>query len=159
MKMADLKIYSFNVHGIRDNIKRGVVFRHLKKKYPGGIYLLQEVHSTMDIEQKGEIEWKRDCVYFSHGTNDSCSVAIFISPELDINTSLICKDDVGRFIALKVSTATNEEFIVCNVYPPTRKKVQEQMKYINYVKDTFLQLDSVHLIIGGGILIAFLTLN
>ncbi len=45
-------------------------------------------------------------MYFSNGTNDSCGVAIFISPELDINTSLICKDDVGHFIALKVFTAT-----------------------------------------------------
>ncbi len=55
-------------------------------------------------------------------------------------------------------TATNEEFIVCNVYAPTRNKVQEQMKYINHVKDTFSQLDCVHFIIGG-ILIPFLTLN
>ncbi len=76
----------------------------------------QVVHCTVDIEQKWELEWKRDCVYFSHSTNDSCGVNIFISPELDINTSIICKDDVGRFIALKVTTTTNEEFIVCNVY-------------------------------------------
>jgi len=149
MKMADLKMYSFNVRGIRDNTKHGVVFRYLKKKYPSGIYLLQEVHCTEDIEKKWELEWKRDLMYFSHGTNDSCGVAILISPELDIKTSLICKDDGGRFIALKVTTVTNEEFIVCNVYAPTRNKVQEQMKYINYVKETFSHLDSVHFVIGG----------
>ena len=146
--MADLKMYSFNVRGIRDNTKHGVVFRYLKKKYPSGIYLLQEVHCTEDIEKKWELEWKRDLMYFSHGTNDSCGVAILIS-ELDIKTSLICKDDGGRFIALKVTTVTNEEFIVCNVYAPTRNKVQEQMKYINYVKETFSHLDSVHFVIGG----------
>ncbi len=152
MKMADLKIYSFNVRVIRNNIKCGVVFHHLKKKYPGGIYLLQEVHFTMDIEPKWQLKWKRDCVYFSHGTNDSCCVAIFISPELDINISLIYKDDVRYFIALKVTTAINGEFIVCNVYAPTRNKVLEQRKYINYLKYIFLQLDSVHSIIGVVIL-------
>ncbi len=125
-----------------DYVKHEVVFQHLKKKYPGGIYLLQEVRCTMDIEQKWEL-WKRDCMYFLHGGNDSCGVAIFVSPELDINTSCICKDDGVRFIALKVTTATNEEFILCNVYTPTRKKVKKQMKYINYVKDTFSQIDSV----------------
>ncbi len=85
MKMADLKIYSFNVCGIRDNIKRGVVLPHLFGSWSS---------FTMDIEQKWELKWNRDCVYFSHGTNDSCGVAIFISPELDINTSSICNYSV-----------------------------------------------------------------
>ena len=47
--MADIKLYSFNVRGIRQDVKRRSVFRHLKNRYPHGIYLLQETHITADI--------------------------------------------------------------------------------------------------------------
>ncbi len=71
---------------------------------------------------------KRDCVHFARGTNDSCGVHIFISPELDINTSLICEDDNGCFIALNATTVTNEECILYNVYnAPTKNNIQEQI--------------------------------
>ena len=147
--MVDIKLYSFNVRGIRADVKRRAVFRHLKSKYPGGIYLLQETHSTEDTELKWDLEWKRGLTYYSHGTNDSCGVAVLISPELDISASLLHKDEDGRFSALKFTTANKAEYVICNVYAPTRDKVQKQLEFLIYLKESIAKLDPVNLIIGG----------
>ena len=147
--MADIKLYSFNVRGMRDDVKRKLIFRHLKIKYPNGIYLLQETHSTVEVEKKWDLEWKRGLSYFSHGTNDSCGVAILISPELDVNVSVLAESLDGRFLAIQIKTVYNEEYTVCNIYAPTRNKLQEQLRFLAELKNIIASLDPVSVIIGG----------
>ncbi len=131
-----------------------------KPKQSRGIYLHQKFSSLYHgyWTKVGTQMEKRMCVFLAWYKWHLRCCYIQLHQSLILIHPLFCKDDIGCFIALKVTTATNEEFIVCNVYAATRNKVQEQMKYINYVKETFSQLDSIHFNIGG-ILMPFFTLN
>ncbi len=146
--MADFQLYSFNVRGIRDKVKRKIIFQHLLKKYPKGIYLLQETHSTLEIELEWEKEWGGD-IHYCHGTNDARGVAILTAPDLDFNVSVIQKDNMGRFIAVKIVCTDSQEYTICNIYAPTRNKVQEQLTFFSAVKDTVAKFDSCNLVMGG----------
>ena len=142
--MVDLKIYSFNVRGIRQKLKRRTVFRHLKNKYPNGVYLLQETHSNTDVEQMWKMEWNGD-IYFNHGTTDSCGVAVLIFPGLDLSIKNIQKDDSGRLLALHFENGDQDIFL-CNLYFPTRDKVQEQLKLLNILKDVINENECLYTI-------------
>ena len=145
--MVDLKIYSFNVRGIRQKLKRRTIFRHLKNKYPNGVYLLQETHSSTEVEQLWKMEWNGD-IYFNHGSTASCGVAILFFPGLDLSIDNIRKDDNGRFLALQIKN-DDQDFFLCNLYFPTRDKVQEQLKLLNYVKQTTNEIECLYTILGG----------
>ncbi len=54
--MAKYKILTFNCNGIRDESKRRQVFNYLRTK-GADIILLQEVHSTENIEKIWQNEW------------------------------------------------------------------------------------------------------
>ena len=146
--MIDLKIYSFNVRGISDKLKRRTIFRHLKRKYPASIFLLQETHSSTDNEQMWKLDWNGK-IYFSHGTNNSCGVATLISPDLDLEMQILQKDDHGRFLAIVIQTKENTEFAVYNIYAPVRSKVQEQLKFLSFITDIYNKTDVLHTIMGG----------
>ena len=145
--MVDLQIYSFNVRGIRQKVKRRTVFRHLKTKYPSGVYLLQETHSSTDIEQMWKMDWNGD-IYFNHGTTDSCGVAILIFPGMDLSIESIQKDDDGRLLALQIKN-DDQDFFLCNLYFPTRDKVQEQLTLLNTVKEVINENECLNTILGG----------
>ena len=83
MCQLDFELFSFNVRGILGKVKRTIIFNHLKNKSKKGIFLLQETHSCKEIESVWKDEWGGE-IFFSHGTTDSCGVAILISPGLDI---------------------------------------------------------------------------
>ena len=154
--MANLNIYSFNVRGLRDKTKRKIIFHHLKKKYPGGIYLLQETHSCDNDEDTWKREWKGDdiCgrggdIYFAHGRTDSCGVMIMFSADIDVDVNFVKNDDEGRILLLNLVTSDREEYAICNVYAPTRNKVNEQLAFLDNVKSTIASLDPLNLIMGG----------
>ena len=146
--MTDLKIYSFNVRGIGEGSKRRTIFRHLKNKFPNSIYLLQETHSSVDVEQKWKMEWNGD-VYFSHGTTNSCGVMTLIYPGLDLAVQFLQKDEHGRLLALKIKTKDEDGINIYNIYAPVRSKVQEQIALLNFIKDVYNKNDSLYTIMGG----------
>ena len=146
--MIDLKFYSFNVRGIGEVKKRRTIFRHLKQKYPYGIYLLQETHSSFDTEQRWTMEWDGD-IYFSHGTTNSCGVTTLIYPGLDLNIEILQTDDRGRFLALNIKTNDDCDFALYNIYAPVRCKVNEQLEFLDFIKNVYMQNDSLYTIMGG----------
>ena len=56
MADIDLYLYSLNCNGLRDRVKRTAVMAKLKKYNPG-LFLLQETHSTTDIETDWRLQW------------------------------------------------------------------------------------------------------
>ena len=72
--MDNLGILSFNVRGLRDPQKRKEIFMWLRRKNCS-IFLLQETHSTTDIEKLWYADWGYKFI-FSHGTNDARGVGI-----------------------------------------------------------------------------------
>ena len=146
--MSNLKLYSFNVRGIGGYLKRKQIFKHLKEKYPGGIYLLQETHSSPECETRWRLEWNGD-IFYSHGKTDSCGVAILTSPSLDLNISVLFKDDNGRLLIIKVECNDQQVYHICNIYAPTRDKVKDQQQLLKLINETVSSLEYVHLILGG----------
>ena len=153
--MVELKLYSFNVRGINNRLKRRTIFRHLKNKYGPGIFMLQETHSSEEMEQMWRIEWN-GAIYFSHGSTNSCGVATLISPGLDLNVKTLHKDNAGRLLALTVQIDDDNEYAVYNIYAPVRSQTQDQLAFLNSIKDVFNNNDSLHIIMGV-ILIPYLS--
>lgn len=154
--MVNLKFNSFNVRGLRDKVKRKTIFYHLKHKYPGGVYLLQEVHSLeLDVNDWSK-EWKGDSItgfggksFFHHGDSDSRGVAILLSDDLDVKTEILFKDNEGRILIIKLTTTDDIEYLVCNIYAPTRNKVQEQLNFLEILKIALAGLCPLNLVLGG----------
>ncbi len=129
LRDIDIELFSFNVRGLADKIKRGIIFRHLKKKSQRGIFLLQETHSTAAVEN----EWKREwggLIHFSHLRSDCCGTAVLFSPGLDIKVNDLETNDKGRTQYIKLNVNENEDILLCNIYAPTRNKVDKQLVFL-----------------------------
>ena len=146
--MVNLRIYSFNVRGIGEGLKRRTIFRHLKSKYPNGIYLLQETHSSSNTEQKWRMEWGGE-IYFNHGTTNSCGVTVLIYPGLDLDIGILQKDDQGRFLGLILKCNDNCDIAIYNIYFPVRSKVTEQLELLSFIKDIYMNMECLYTIMGG----------
>ena len=113
--MAILKcdIITLNVRGLRNRVKRRSIFSYLKDQNCH-FYLLQETFS----EPKDERVWKNERggdVFFSHGSNHSKGVCIFVNPSIVENSY---KDIDGQIIAIDV-ICNGVNLSICNVYAPT----------------------------------------
>ena len=74
--LPGLKVGTLNVNGLGNNVKRGEVLKWLTLKGED-IIILQETHSTTDIENR----WLRELgrkVYFNNGTSNALGTAIII---------------------------------------------------------------------------------
>lgn len=110
-----IKIYSQNVNGIRDFVKRRKIFTYFKQKQVD-ILCLQETHSVVEDEKFWKNEWKGH-VLFSHGQANSKGVAIFFRNNLDYEIVNVCKDINGRYIVCHLRI-NGKEVILCSLYGP-----------------------------------------
>ena len=75
--MAKLfKLVSLNVRGINNFHKRRAIFTWCRKRKADVIFL-QETHSKEESEKQWVNEWSGKIVY-SHGSPNSCGVAVLI---------------------------------------------------------------------------------
>ena len=141
-------VNSFNCRGLRDKTKRQYVFNWLKKSY-NGITFLQETHcSKID-----EILWQKEFNgkgYFSNGTNQSRGVAILTPDNLQVDLKVVShkSDQNGRFIMIECEIESTT-FTFVNVYAPTRDHLNDQLSFMNELRDILINLDKKNLIIGG----------
>ena len=67
-----LTIATINVNGMRDNLKRSIIFDYLtRRKF--NIALIQETHSEKEDEYTWRKQWTGE-IHFSHGTRQSKGV-------------------------------------------------------------------------------------
>ena len=76
-----LSIASLNVNGLRGNLERKTIFHFLKQEQYD-IILLQETHSNCADEKLWVCEWGGK-IFFTHGDNNSRSVAILQKTRLN----------------------------------------------------------------------------
>ena len=97
-----IELMSINVRGLGQEQKRRKLFTWLNKQRMS-IILLQETHSTAEIEKKWKTEWGGDIV-FSHGASNARGTAILIKPELK-NTEIheVKRDKDGRCVVIDLS--------------------------------------------------------
>lgn len=110
-----IKIFSQNVNGIRDFVKRRKIFSYFKQKSVD-ILCLQETHSSPQDEKFWKNEWKGHAL-FSHGKSNSKGVAIFFRDNLDYQILNVCKDIDGRYIVCHLKINGKEIVLNC-IYGP-----------------------------------------
>ena len=80
--VAGPKVGSMNCNGLGDRNKRNKVLTWLKNK-PENIILLQETHSTLELENEWKKMWDGE-IYFSHGASNATGVVILIKKIMKI---------------------------------------------------------------------------
>jgi exonuclease III len=129
-QLKSIRITSFNVRGLKNNIKRQRVLSYLKDKHPG-ILFLQETYTNEGDDLIWKKQWKGE-IYMSHGTNHSKGVAILIPQEIDFTTTNSIYDPEGRYILLN-GTFAGKEMTLLNCYAPTSTDVNLQKNYLNKI--------------------------
>ncbi len=64
-KEISFQLSSFNVNGLRQDIKRNAIFTKLKSS--NNIILLQETYSSKEIENNWKNEWREGQILFHTG--------------------------------------------------------------------------------------------
>lgn len=100
--MSDcLKFGTYNVNGLQAKIKRRKVFTLLKEQILD-VVMLQESHSTKDIEHLWQAEWGGN-IFCAHGTTESKGVIILFRRGLVYSIKQIHKDSLGRALVMEVN--------------------------------------------------------
>jgi len=145
--MDNLQLLSLNVRGLKsDSKKRKRVFTNLKKKHTD-IIMLQETHSTKEIENEWTKEWGGEIV-FSHGTSKSRGVALLVTSQHNHNISNICADPDGRYIIVDIIKA-NTKYTLVNIYAPTQNFENEQISLIHNISNILTTRNTENIIMGG----------
>ena len=119
--MAKLfKLVSLNVRGINNFHKRRAIFTWCRKRKADVIFL-QETHSKEESEKQWVNEWSGKIVY-SHGSPNSCGVAVLIRNGFNciIHNTII--DPSGLYIILKVDIE-DKVYVLINIYAPNKDKI------------------------------------
>ncbi len=143
---ANLRFNTFNARGLGDRLKRKLIFGWLQE-HQKGITLLQETHSTLKDEKLWCNEWGNK-ILFSHGTSQKGGVAILFSSDIQVDIKKCVTDEEGRVLLIDI-TVEDHDFILCNIYAPTKDKAREQQLFLNKLKDLLTPYIDRDLLIGG----------
>jgi exonuclease III len=110
------EILSLNVRGLGMDVKRRKLFTWLNKQ-DLALVMLQETHSTREIENKWRTEWGGEA-YFSHGSSRARGTVILFKPSLkNVEVHSCQTDGEGRFVILDV-TINDIRVTLANIYGP-----------------------------------------
>ena len=116
MKMAELKILSYNAQGIGGIRKRTDIFDFLRNT-DCDIYCLQETHFT-DTEERSILDlWYGECLFNNYRSN-ARGVAILFGKNLEYKIHKQIKHNEGNFLVIDV-TAQQQRFTLINIYVQT----------------------------------------
>jgi len=142
---SSIRLTSFNVNGLRNDIKRNAIFNKLRPL--SHIVFLQETHSSKELENKWKTEWGSQII-FSHGISNSKGVAILFPKNLDYEIKDKTTDSEGRLLILKI-LLNEKHYNLCNIYAPTMDHRKEQIFFINTLRNKLATLDQENFILGG----------
>lgn len=114
-----LKVVSYNVRGLGNNIKRKKLFT-LLRTLEYDVIMLQETHCTENNFKIWRSEWKGE-MYYSNGTSASCGVLTLFKKGLQHGAIRALKDDEGRRLILEAQIG-NIVYTFANIYAPNRDK-------------------------------------
>ena len=98
--MAEVLLKTQNVRGLVEDRKRRELFYNINQsKY--NIILLQEIHSTPQVEVQWKTEFGGD-IYFSHGTRASRGTCILIKRSVGKTIHSVITDNEGRWVILDI---------------------------------------------------------
>lgn len=112
--MDQLKLVSYNVHGLNHPIKRRKVLSQLKNLKCSNA-LLQETHLVEDEYKKLKREWVNQVFHASYGKKRG--VAILIHKSLPFSVESVIKDNMGRYVMV-IGSVGDMAILVLNIYAP-----------------------------------------
>lgn len=95
-----IKVSSFNVRGVNNDLKRVDVFEYLKK-LGSNIYCLQDIHCGTQQINKFKNGWDGDMI-IAHNTSNSRGVAILFNKNFEYNIIDTILDPRGNYVAIKL---------------------------------------------------------
>lgn len=114
--MSDLGVFSYNVKGIINPIKRKKILTQLKK-LNCSIGLLQETHLNDVEHRKLRRDWVAQIFYAFCSNSRKRGVSILISQSISFAFQREVKDKEGRYILIK-GTVGGVELTIVNIYAP-----------------------------------------
>lgn len=144
--MANLDLITLNVNGLRNTVKRRAIFKLLRKR-GADLVLIQETHSTREIEKLWSSEWGGS-ILFAHGSSNSRGVAVLLprNPQIKINSQM--SDSEGRILRVQIEKE-GALFTLLNAYAPTADKPEDQISFLDDLEKCLQEADTPSLIIGG----------
>lgn len=121
------------VNGIKDKVKRRLVFSDLRR-YKKAIICLQETHLEEAISPIVSCQWGSE-VCLVGDSSQAGGLAILVAKDLSGTLEPIAKDRIGRFLVVRVKKG-NDSFILVNVYAPTSDKEGEQLAMLDRLEYT-----------------------
>ena len=137
-----IHLKSQNVRGLQDSLKRRQIF-HTFQLSKFHIFLLQETHSSLQMEQQWKNEWGGE-IYFSHGATNSRGVCILLKNTFSRVMHRIVADDCGRFVIVDLEI-NSLRLLIGTIYGPNRDDPDFYIKFI----ETIEGFDNANCIIGG----------
>ena len=119
MTTEAFKLISLNVRGISNFRKRRAIFTWCQKRKADFMFL-QETHSKKDTEIYWKNKWGAEAV-MSHGSSNSCGVAILFRKGVDCVIHTKNLDPLERYIILKAAIKY-KIYILINIYAPNKDK-------------------------------------
>ena len=111
--IKSFKIFSLNTRGLANNEKRRAIFD--KHRFHADLLILQETHSTPEIENIWQNEWGCGKIYYSHGSNSARGIAVCTAKQLQITN--FYHDLNGRSIILDI-IENNQIVSIAAIYAP-----------------------------------------
>ena len=122
----ELQVATYNVRGIRDNVKGKEIFHYLQKQ-PHDIILLQETHSSKSIEKIWRAQWGGKFI-FCHGNSNARVVAILTKSTIDIKPIKIIRGNEGRLVAF-TAMIHGKMLTLANIYAPNDEIQNSSTKF------------------------------
>ena len=141
--MNRLSLVSYNVNGLKSDVKRKAIFTRLRSlNYD--IIFLQETHCHLRRDQKRwSLEWDGQSVW-SLGSNRSKGVTVLFNRNSLFNFENLMIDANGRYIVFDL-TVMNKKFRMINLYAPN--DAYERISFYNKLQ-TFVVLEHETLMSG-----------
>ena len=135
-------ILSLNVRGIREKKKRINIFSWVRNHVPDkGVIMLQETHSTKDLENSWSLQLQCEKVCYSHGESNARGVLIAFQNDLDVTIKQNVCDENGRLIVLKC-IIQDSPFLAINLYNSNNEG--EQVKILKRISEVIESIDPDH---------------
>ena len=110
------KIGSIDCNGLRNRLKRDSVINWIENK-PEDIVVLQETHSTLDIESQWKRSWAGH-IFFNHGTSNSTGTCIMVksgASHVKLGNHVIVVPGRVHYLEFDIE---NVSYCLVNIYAP-----------------------------------------
>ena len=147
MNSYDIRISSFDTNGLGSKVKRQAISKWLKSIHQSVIFL-QETHSNPDLENVWKHDFDNNNLLFSHGSSSATGVCTILPNNCDFEIKGKMSDDKGRFLLIHL-ILNDTELVLANIYAPTKDSKQEQLSFLSYVHNVFINFMGKSIILGG----------